>query len=60
MQLSSDSRCSRTSPMNVGIESSYGDCERILCDDWVWSKMCGKHTLTEQSHNPQSMTLGLT
>ena len=40
---SRDSRCSRTSPMNVAIESAHCGCERNSCKDWVWLKMCGKH-----------------
>ena len=39
---SSDSRCSRTLPMNVAIESAHFG-ERNLCKDWVLSKMCVEH-----------------
>ena len=43
-KLSSDSRCSRTSPVNVEIESAHCGCERCSCKDWAWSKtLCGKH-----------------
>ena len=33
-------RCSRTILMNVAIKSAHCDCEKNLCKDWVWSKMC--------------------
>ena len=42
VKVTCDSRCSRTSPMNVAFESARCG-ERISCKDWVWSKMCGKH-----------------
>ena len=31
VKVSSDSRCSRTLPMNVAIESAHCGCERNLC-----------------------------
>ena len=43
VNVSSDSRCSRTLPMNGTIESAHCGCERNSCKDWAWSKMCGKH-----------------
>ena len=43
VKLSRDSRCSRTLPIYVAIESAHCGCERNLCKDWVWSKMCLKH-----------------
>ena len=43
VKVSSKSRCSRTLPMNVAIESAHFGCERNLCKDWACSKMCGKH-----------------
>ena len=43
VKVSNDSRCSRTLPMNVAIESAHRGCERNLCKDWAWSKGCGKH-----------------
>ena len=42
-KVSSKSRWSRTSPMNVAIKSAQCGCERNSCTDWAWSKMCGKH-----------------
>ena len=42
VKVSSKSRCSRTLPMNVVIESAHCGCERNLCKDLAWSKMCGK------------------
>ena len=36
-----DSQCSRTLLINVAIGSAHNECERILCKDWVWSRMCG-------------------
>ena len=35
VKVSSDSRCSRTLPMNVAIESVHRDCERKSCKDWA-------------------------
>ena len=43
VKVSSDSRCSRTLPMNVAIESAHRGCERNSCKDWARSKRCGKH-----------------
>ena len=43
VKVSSDSWCSRTSPMNVAIESAHCGCERNSCKDWTRSKRCGKH-----------------
>ena len=43
VKASSKSRCSRTLPMNVAIESAHCGCERNSCKDWAWLKMCGKH-----------------
>ena len=34
------SRCSRTSPMKVAIESGHCDSERNPCKHWVCLKMC--------------------
>ena len=42
VKVSSNSRCSRTLPMDVTIKSAHCGCERNLCKDWAWSKMCGK------------------
>ena len=42
VRVSSDSRRSRTLPMNVAIGSAHCGCVRNLCKDWAWSKMCGK------------------
>ena len=42
-KVRNDSRCSRTLPMNVAIESAHCGCERNLCKDWVWPMMYGKH-----------------
>ena len=47
VKVSSDSRCSRTLPMNIAIESAHCGCEINLCEDWVlvedvwkaWSNM---------------------
>ena len=47
VKASSDSRCSRTLPMNVAIESAHHGCERNSCKDWArveemwkaWSNM---------------------
>ena len=36
VKVSSDSRSSRTLPMNVAIESALCDCERNSCKDRVW------------------------
>ena len=30
--------------MNVIIENAHYVYERTSCMDWVWSKMCGKHS----------------
>ena len=38
VKVSSDSRCSRTLPMNVAIESAHCGCERNLCKDWALSE----------------------
>ena len=43
VKVSSDSRCPRTLPVNVTIESAHCGYERNSCNDWSWSKMCGKH-----------------
>ena len=43
VKVSSDSRCSRTLPMKVAIESAHRGCERNLCKDWAWLNMCGTH-----------------
>ena len=43
VKVSSDSRCSRTSPMNVAIESTHHGCVRNSCKDWALLKMCEKH-----------------
>ena len=43
VKVSSKSRCSRTLPMNVAIESVHCGCERNSCKGWAWSKMSGKH-----------------
>ena len=43
VRVSSDSRRSRTLPMNVAIGSAHCGCEWKSCKDWAWSKMCGKH-----------------
>ena len=43
VKVSSDSRCSRTVPMNVAIKSAHCGCVRNSCKDWAWSKICGKH-----------------
>ena len=43
VKVSSDCRCSRTLSMNVAIESVLCGCEKHLCKDWAWSKLCGKH-----------------
>ena len=43
VKVSNDSRCSRTLPMNVAIESAHCGCERISWKDWTRSKRCGKH-----------------
>ena len=40
VKVSSNSRCLRTLPMNIAMESDT--IKRNLCKDWVWSKMCGK------------------
>ena len=37
VKVSSDSRCSRTLPMNVAIESAQCGCERNSCKDWARS-----------------------
>ena len=37
VKVSSKSRCSRTLPMNVAIESAHYGCERNLCKDWAWT-----------------------
>ena len=42
VKVSSDSRCSRTLTMNVANKNAHCGCDRTLCKDWVWSKMCGK------------------
>ena len=42
-KVSSKSRCSRTLPMNVSIESAHCGCERNSYKDWTRSKRCGKH-----------------
>ena len=44
VKVSSCSWCTRTLLMNVAIDSEHCDCERILCKDWVWLKMCGKRS----------------
>ena len=44
VKVSSDSRCSRTLLINFAIKNAHCDCERNLCNDWIWSKMCGKHS----------------
>ena len=43
VKVSSDSRCSRTLPMNVAINSARCGYEGNLRKDWAWSKMCEKH-----------------
>ena len=43
VKVSSNSRCSRTLPINVAIESAHYGYERNSCKDWAWSKTCGKH-----------------
>ena len=43
VKVSSESRCSRTLPMNVAIKSAHCGRERDLCKGWVWSKMRGMH-----------------
>ena len=43
VKVSRDSRCSRTLPMNVAIESAYCGCERNSCKDWARLKRCRKH-----------------
>ena len=35
VKVSSDSRCSRTLPMNVAIESAHCGCERNSYKDWA-------------------------
>ena len=35
VKVSSDSRCPRTLPMNVEIESTHCGCERNSCNDWA-------------------------
>mgnify|MGYP006973837031 CR=1 FL=1 len=44
VKVHEDSRCSRTLLINVAIGSAHNECERILCKDWVWLKMCGKRS----------------
>ena len=47
VNVSTDSRCSRTLPKNIAIESAHCGCEINLCEDWVlvedvwkaWSNM---------------------
>ena len=52
VKVSIDYWCSRTLPMNVAIESAHCGCERNLCKDWVWSKMCRKHgRIWSKAHN---------
>ena len=43
VKVSNDCQFPRTSPMNVAVESAHCGCERNLCKNWAWSKMCGKH-----------------
>ena len=43
VKVSSESRCSRTLPMNVAIESSHCGSKRNSCKDWAWLQRCGKH-----------------
>ena len=43
VKVSSDSRRSRSLPINVAIESAHCGCERNSCKDWAWLKMCGEH-----------------
>ena len=43
VKVSSESRCSRTLPMNDAIESAHCGRERNSCKDSAWLKMCGKH-----------------
>ena len=43
VKVSSYSRCSRTLPMNVAIESAHCGCERNSWKDWAQSKRCRKH-----------------
>ena len=40
VKLTSDSRCSRTLPMNVAVKSAHSDRDKNLRKDWFWSKMC--------------------
>ena len=37
--------------MNVTIETAHHDAKKILCNDWVWLKMCGNHSRCDQRHN---------
>ena len=39
VKVSSDSRCSRTLPITVAIESAHCGCERNSCKDWARSNM---------------------
>ena len=43
VKVSSDSRCSRTLPMNVAMESAHRGCKRNSCKDLARLKRCGKH-----------------
>ena len=43
VKVSSDSRCSKTLPMNVAIESAHYGCGRNSWKDWAQSKRCKKH-----------------
>ena len=43
VKVSSDSRCSRSLPMNVAIVSARRGFERNSCKVWARLKRCGKH-----------------
>ena len=44
--------------MNVAIESAHCGCERNLCKDRAWLKMCGKHNIVSKfdTHRVHSQT----
>ena len=40
VRRNNESRCSRTSIVNVTIENAHCDYERNSCKDWVWLNIC--------------------
>ena len=51
VKVSSDSRCSRTLPMNVAIKSAHCGCERNLCKDRARLKNVESMVEYDQRHN---------